>query len=184
MEYKYPINRFKFDPSILNPPQWITLDVGKKFEVQAFDDEETPGFIFFVLVLQDKIDRDDGGTFMQIFYSRFVDRPAGLNYSIPKEEFELEKLPELVRFEIRPFENPRKRKFVESCGIYMRIDGTSYNGCAPIECEDGIFTFDLECYLKNADDELELNKEEFVEKKLENLDDMDIRITQDHKDDY
>jgi hypothetical protein len=176
MEYKYPIAKFSFEPTILNPPQWITLDVGKVFEIHAFDDEEAPGFIFFVLVLPEKTDRIDGGTFMQIFYSRFTEQTGGFNYSIPKEEFELEKLPGLVRFEIRPFGNPRKRKYVESCGIYMRIDGTSYYGCAPLESEDRIFAFDLNNYLENADDKSELSKIESVEKKLESLEQMDSKM--------
>jgi hypothetical protein len=179
MEYKYSVGQFTFSSSVLTVPPWITLNIGKTFEIIAFNDEDTPGYIFFVLVLPEKIDPNDGAVFMKLFYGRFSKDPF---YSIPKTELELDKLPELVRFGIRPSENPRENTYVSSCDIIMRIEGTSYYGTAELR-EDDLFTFDLKSYLQNSTDQLQYLKEETIYKEIEKLGYLDQEMYCSHKDD-
>jgi hypothetical protein len=181
MEYKYPIETFKFNPSVINTPQWITLDLGKEFEIRVFDDVDMPGYIFLALVLPEKIDRDDGGIFMQEFYNRFYMASGSGTYSIPKEEIELSQLPELANFYVKHIGDARKRKYVESCGIYLKLETSTFHGCAPLEYDDRIFNFNIDLYLKSANDESEIAKTKFVENKMEDLTNLDIEIMRDQK---
>ena len=168
MEYRYPIETFKFKPAAIHTPNWITLDIGKEFEIHILEDINLPGYIFCVLVLPEKIDPDDGGIFMQEFKNRFYNTSDGETYSILKEEFELSRLPDLVNFEIKPIDNPRNL-----CGLYMQINGSTYFGCAPLWNEDRLYSYDVEYYhehLKNGPGD---KKEKLIEKKFDELDDFE-----------
>jgi len=180
MEYEYPIEKFSFKPSIINVPKWFSLNLGKVFEIHILEDQEMHGYVFFVLVLPEKTDPDEGGTLKEVFNSHFYNLPSHQTYSIPREEFDLSKLPDLASFEIKHFSDPREYR-VDSCGIYMQIKGTSFFGYAFIE--DDLFSFDKDVYLENANDEQELNKEKEVQKKMDALEKLDINIMRDHKND-
>lgn len=168
MEYRYPIETFKFEPSVIKVPHWICLDIGKEFEIHILDDTELPGYIFCALVLPEKIDPDEGGIFMEEFKNRFYNTASGETYSIPKEEFELPKLPDLVHFEVKPMDHPR-----DLCGLYMQIDGSTYFGCASLWGEDRLYSYDEEYYHEHLENGPGDKKEKLIEKKFDELDDFE-----------